>query len=40
MESHVCLKINMCKLVDANVRIFDSFNILLDQIHILFGQIY
>ena len=30
----------MCKLVDAKVRIFDSFNILLDRIHILLGQIY
>ena len=30
----------MCKLVDAKVRIFDSFNILLDRIHILMGQIY
>ena len=30
----------MCKLVDTTVRIFDSFNILLDRIHILLGQIY
>ena len=30
----------MCKLVDAKVRIFDSFNILLDRIRILLGQIY
>ena len=40
MESHDCLKVNMCKLVEAKVRIFDSFNILLDRIHILLGQIY
>ena len=30
----------MCKLVDTTVRIFDSFNILMDRIHILLGQIY
>ena len=32
--------VNMFKLVDANVRICDSFNILLDRIHILLGQMY
>ena len=40
MESHDCLKVNMCNLVATKVRIFDSFNILLDRIHILLGQIY
>ena len=30
----------MCKLVDTKVRIFYSFNILLNRIHILLGQIY
>ena len=33
MESHDCLKVSMCKLVDAAVRIFDRIHILLDQIY-------
>ena len=33
MESHDCLKVSMCKLVDATVRIFDQIHILLDQIY-------
>ena len=33
MESHDCLKVSMCKLVDATVRIFDRIHILLDQIY-------
>ena len=37
MESHDCLKVSMCKLVDATVRIFDRIHILLDQIYKSFG---
>ena len=33
MESHDCLKVSMCKLVDATARIFDRIHILLDQIY-------
>ena len=33
MESHDCLKVSMCKLVDATARIFDRIRILLDQIY-------
>ena len=33
MESHDCLKVSMCKLLDATVRIFDQIHILLDQIY-------
>ena len=33
MESHDCLKVSMCKLVDATDRIFDRIHILLDQIY-------
>ena len=37
MESHDCLKVSMCKLVDATARIFDRIHILLDQIYISLG---
>ena len=33
MESHDCLKVSMCKLVDATARTFDRIHILLDQIY-------